>query len=49
MLLYMAFRNASKATATLRQILDDAGTVIAKATMSDDTTTFDQGKLISGA
>ena len=49
MLLYMALRNASKATATLRQILDDAGTVIAKATMSDDTTTFDQGKLISGA
>jgi len=49
MLLYMALRNASKATATLRQILDDAGTVIAKAPMSDDTTTFDQGKLISGA
>jgi hypothetical protein len=48
MLLYMAVRNASKATATERRILNDAGTVIAKATMSDDGTTFDQGELITG-
>lgn len=49
MYLYMALRNASKATATERSIENDAGTKIAKATMSDNGTTFDQGKLGSGA
>ncbi|MDZ4263914.1 MAG: hypothetical protein U1B30_16495, partial [Pseudomonadota bacterium] len=48
MLLYMALRNAGKSTATERRILNDAGTVIAKSTMSDDGTTFDQGELVSG-
>lgn len=46
--LYMTWRNASKATATERRIVNDAGVVIAKATMSDDGTTFDQGELVSG-
>lgn len=45
MYLYMALRNASQATATERRIANNAGTVIAKATMSDNGTTFNQGKL----
>ena len=48
MLLYMALRNAGKATSSERRILNDAGTVIAKAPMSDDGATFDQGKLVTG-
>jgi hypothetical protein len=48
MLLYMAMRNASQSTSTQRRILNDAGAVIAKATMSDDGTTFTQGELIAG-
>ena len=48
MYLYMALRNASQSTATERRIMNNAGTVIAKAPMSDDGTTFDQGKLVTG-
>jgi len=48
MLGYMALRNASQSTATERRIKNDAGTVIAKATMSDNGTTFDQGELVAG-
>lgn len=48
MLMYMTLRNASKSTATERRVVNDAGTVIAKATMSDDGTTFDQGELVAG-
>jgi hypothetical protein len=48
MLLYMALRNASQSTSTERRIKNDAGTVIAKATMSDNGTTFDQGELVAG-
>lgn len=49
MLLYMAMRNDCEATATERRIKNDAGTVIAKGTMADDGTTFNQGELVSGA
>ena len=45
MYMYMALRNGLVATATERRIRNDAGTVIAKATMSDDATTFDAGEL----
>jgi hypothetical protein len=45
MLLYMAVRNNSQSTATERRVLNDAGTEILDATMSDDGTTFSQGKL----
>jgi len=48
MLLYMALRNASQGTANERRIKNDAGTTIAKATVSWDGTTLDQGKLVSG-
>lgn len=48
MLLFMMARNAGKSTSSERRILNDAGTVIAKAPMSDDGTTFDQGKLVAG-
>ena len=44
-LLYMWLRNATQDTATERRILNDAGTEVLDATMSDDGTTFDQGKL----
>jgi len=46
MLLYMAIRNANTATATARAVKNDAGTQIASAVMSDNGTTFDQGKLV---
>ena len=45
---YMAIRNASESTNTERRIKNDADTTIAKGTMSEDGTTFDQGKLVSG-
>lgn len=45
MLLYQWLRNNTQATATERRILNDAGTEIMDAAMSDDGTTFQQGKL----
>ena len=45
MLLYMALRNNGQATATERRILNDAGTEILDATMSDVGGVFQQGKL----
>jgi len=50
MLLYMALRNASSSIKTgentgTRQIKNDAGTTIAQGNVSDDGTTFTQGKL----
>ncbi len=45
MLLYMWLRNNSQSTATERRVLNDAGAEIADALMSDDGTTFQQGKL----
>jgi len=49
MLPYMAIRNEETVTATVRNIKNDAGTVITKAALSDDGTTFTKGKLASGA
>jgi hypothetical protein len=45
MLLYMMARNDSSATATERRVKNDVGTEVLDATMSDDGTTFTQGKL----
>ena len=45
MLLYQWLRNNTQATATERRVLNDAGTEVLDATMSDDGTTFSQGKL----
>ena len=45
MLLYMMARNNSQATATERRVLNNAGTEILDATMSDDGTTFSAGQL----
>jgi hypothetical protein len=45
MLLYMWLRNDSQSTASERRILNDAGSIIAKAPASDNGTTFSQGKL----
>ena len=47
--LYMNWRNDSKATSTERNMANDAGTKIAKATQADDGTTYNQGKMGSGA
>jgi len=47
-LLYMTLRNSSESTATERRVKNDAGTVVAKAPLSDNGTTFTQGKLVSG-
>ena len=48
MYIYMTWRNNSQSTSTERKILNDAETVIAKGTMSDDGVSFKQGKLGSG-
>lgn len=48
MLLYMALRNLHTATAATESITNDAGTVICKATLTDDLTTFSKSELVSG-
>ncbi len=45
MLLFMWLRNNTTATANTRSVRDSAGTAIGTATMSDDGSTFQQGKL----
>lgn len=45
MLQYMGIRNAATETATEQKIFNDAGTEIAKKTMSDDGTTFTSGQM----
>jgi len=45
MLLYMYVRNAGQATSAERRVMNDAGTEVLDAAMSDDGTTFDQGEL----
>lgn len=49
MYLYMNWRNASTTTATVRSTKNNAGTTICDATMSDNSTTFDQGIMTTGA
>jgi hypothetical protein len=48
MFLYMALRNKLDITATLKEIHNDAGTVIAKKALSDDGTTYSETKAASG-
>jgi hypothetical protein len=48
MLLYMALRNKREDIATEMRIFNDAGTVITRATLSDDATTFTKEELTSG-
>lgn len=48
MLLYMALRNELSESAALMEIKNNAGTVICKAMMNDDNTTFVKAKLESG-
>jgi hypothetical protein len=48
MLLYMALRNKRDVTASWDEIHNDAATVIAKAALSDDATTFTRAEMQSG-
>ena len=48
MLGYMALRNKLDVTATSKEIHNNAGTVITKKTLSDDTTTYSEAKAASG-
>ncbi len=48
MLLYMAFRNAGVSTASQLSVTNDAGTVICKAALSDDGSTFTRAELAAG-
>ena len=48
MLLYMALRNQTLTTASLFSVKNDAGTVIAKSSLSDSGTTFTRDKMVSG-
>lgn len=50
MLLYMALRNKVDVdkVALTKEIHDDAGTVIAKKTLSDDGTTYSEAEMVSG-
>jgi hypothetical protein len=49
MYLYMSWRNKTETTATTLKVHNDAGTAIAKATLSDDATTFTKEEFVSGA
>lgn len=48
MLVYMALRNKLDTTSTLLEVHNDAGTIIAQATLSDDGTTFTRAEMVSG-
>jgi hypothetical protein len=48
MLLYMMVRNELDVTVALKSIKNDAGTVVCKGAVSDDGTTFQREKLVSG-
>lgn len=48
MFLYMALRNKLTVTSTEKSVFNDAGTKIAKATLSDDGTTFTKDEFVSG-
>lgn len=49
MLIYMALRNKLTTTSTELGIYNDAGTKIAKKTLSDDDTTYTETEMVSGA
>ena len=46
--LYMALRNKGDVTATLKEFHNDAGTVIHKKVLSDDTVTYSEAKSVTG-
>lgn len=48
MLIYMVLRNKLNTTSTLLEVHNDVGTVIAKATLSDDGTTFTRDEMVAG-
>lgn len=48
MLLYMALRNKVDVTATLKEVHNDAGAVIAKKSLSDNGTTYSEAEMVSG-
>jgi len=48
MLLYMTLRNLTTTSATLLEINNNAGAVIAKATLADDSVDFTRAKMVSG-
>ncbi|KKL23648.1 hypothetical protein LCGC14_2423300 [marine sediment metagenome] len=48
MLLYMALRNLTTTSATLLEVNNNAGTVIAKSTIGDDGSDFTRAKMVSG-
>jgi hypothetical protein len=49
MLLYMAMRNQLTTTSSEKAVYNDAGTKVAKSTVSDNGTTFTSAKMVSGA
>lgn len=48
MLLYMALRNRLQVTATEKRVTNDALTVIAKKSLTDDGTTYQEEKMVTG-
>lgn len=48
MLLYMAFRNKRDVTASIDEVHDDAGVIVATAALTDDATTFSRAEMIAG-
>ncbi|MGI9297088.1 MAG: beta strand repeat-containing protein [Gammaproteobacteria bacterium] len=48
MLLYMAMRNKVDITNSVKEIHDNAGTVITKKTLSDDGTTYSEAEMVTG-
>ena len=48
MLAYMALRNKIDITATIKEVHNDAGTVIAKKTLSDDGVTYSEAEMVAG-
>ena len=48
MYIYMHWRNETTTTSSTHSLKNDAGTVIAKATISDDSTTYTKAEYVSG-
>lgn len=48
MLLYMALRNKVDVDASYKEVHNNAGTVICKKGLSDDSTTYSEAKMVSG-
>lgn len=48
MLLYMALRNKLDVTSSVKEVHNDAGTVIAKKALTDDGSTYSEAEMVSG-